>query len=619
MRLRNLGPLTCLVIALCSGATAQSTYLYVGNYGDNSVSGYAVNRSTGGLNAIANSPVAAGSNPGYVAIDPQCRFAYVSNISSQNVSAYSIDTNDGNLTPILGSPFVTSDAVPGYMWIDRMGKFLLIPMQGFGGNGSSVSVYAIDGDTGVITQVAGSPVNTGGIQPDSVTVDPTDRFVYIANTGTNTVSGFTLDPDTGTLTPIPGSPWPTSGNRPIVVRTDNTGRFVYVTNRSSISIFTIDQITGALSPISGSPVAVGFDLYHMAFDTTNKYMYVADNFDAVYGYSIDSTTGGLTALPGFPIRTDNPQGNAVFAVDPGGSLLYTSSFGGSNTVSAWKIDPDTGALTQLGRVPTGSFPGSIAVCTADAEGAMARVVGNNTYDGNQTVLGNVTANSFFGSGAGLTGVNAANLNGISGTSYARLDIDNSFAGNQSFNGAVAASAFSGNGAGLTNLSPASINAGTAGINITGTAQAAINAGNLGGIAPSSYARLDIRNSFAVPQHFTDVTVDSALFSNLTVSGPTTLGGGTVIIGHYSSLYTPSFPLLKPSTCASLNFSFPNTVDGDTVALGVPNSRMTGGGTLLYTAWISAANTVTIRVCNIDPGVKQTVATSGSIRVDVWRH
>jgi hypothetical protein len=47
--------------------------------------------------------------------------------------------------------------------------------------------------------------------------------------------------------------------------------------------------------------------------------------------------------------------------------------------------------------------------------------------------------------------------------------------------------------------------------------------------------------------------------------------------------------------------------------------MTGTGTLIYTAWVSAANTVTIRACNVNPKTAQTTAGSGSIRVDLWKH
>jgi hypothetical protein len=59
-----------------------------------------------------------------------------------------------------------------------------------------------------------------------------------------------------------------------------------------------------------------------------------------------------------------------------------------------------------------------------------------------------------------------------------------------------------------------------------------------------------------------------------------MGSGTPIVEHLSATFNPSFPGLKPSTCATANFTFTGASDGDTLALGVPNARMTGGGTIL---------------------------------------
>jgi hypothetical protein len=41
--------------------------------------------------------------------------------------------------------------------------------------------------------------------------------------------------------------------------------------------------------------------------------------------------------------------------------------------------------------------------------------------------------------------------------------------------------------------------------------------------------------------------------------------------------------------------------------------------LQYTAWVSAPNSILIRVCNLDPNTQWKTAVSGTIRVDVWKH
>jgi hypothetical protein len=150
-----------------------------------------------------------------------------------------------------------------------------------------------------------------------------------------------------------------------------------------------------------------------------------------------------------------------------------------------------------------------------------------------------------------------------------------------------------------------------------TAGTATNALELGGVVAANYARLDIGNSFTGNQA---VTGNVSVTGNSATTGTVTIGsGGTPISEHLSVLVNPSLPALLPFGCASANFTLTGAADGDTMALGVPNERMTGGGNLLYTGWVSAANTVTIRACNIDSLHPQKTAGSGAIRVDLWKH
>jgi hypothetical protein len=96
-------------------------------------------------------------------------------------------------------------------------------------------------------------------------------------------------------------------------------------------------------------------------------------------------------------------------------------------------------------------------------------------------------------------------------------------------------------------------------------------------------------------------------------------GGTPIKQHLSFLVNPSFPALMPFACATANATVTGVSDGNTIALGVPNARMNQGGHIVYTAWVSTANTVTIQACNIDSLDKQKAPGTGSIRIDVWMY
>lgn len=75
-----------------------------------------------------------------------------------------------------------------------------------------------------------------------------------------------------------------------------------------------------------------------------------------------------------------------------------------------------------------------------------------------------------------------------------------------------------------------------------------------------------------------------------------------------------FPSIGANSCESLSVTVAGAADGNEVALGVPNALGSLAG-VSWSAWVSAANTVTVRGCNatgratIDPApatVKVTV-------------
>jgi DNA-binding beta-propeller fold protein YncE len=66
--------------------------------------------------------------------------------------------------------------------------------------------------------IAGSPFATAGLGSASVAVDPTGKFVYVANFGVGNVSGYTIQPAFGSLTAVGGSPFAAgSGPRSVAV------------------------------------------------------------------------------------------------------------------------------------------------------------------------------------------------------------------------------------------------------------------------------------------------------------------------------------------------------------------------------------------------------------------
>src|SRR5438105_310329 len=56
---------------------------------------------------------------------------------------------------------------------------------------NNVSVSAVDAKTGALTAVPGSPFSAG-LRPSGLASDPTSRFLFVANAGSNDVSAYAI-------------------------------------------------------------------------------------------------------------------------------------------------------------------------------------------------------------------------------------------------------------------------------------------------------------------------------------------------------------------------------------------------------------------------------------------
>jgi 6-phosphogluconolactonase (cycloisomerase 2 family) len=385
----------------------SGAFAYVVNSASNNVSAFSIDPATGALTSVAGSPFGAGANPNSIVVDPSGAFAYVANVTSNNVSGYMIDPTTGALTAVAGSPFSAGSA-PSAVTIDPSGHFAYVANS----VSIDVSAFSINSATGALTALPGSPFATGaGMEIAGVTVDPSGKFLFVANFGSSSVSAFTISAS-GALAPVAGSPFPVdSGPRSIEV--DPAGKFAYVPNLASdevevfsigatgalniasrvrtrpqaaaialsmgtivvtytpkfayvanlvsndVSGFTIDVTSGALTPVAGSPFPAGSGPFGAVVDPFGKFVYVTNgnsvvpvtNGDTVSAYSIDANTGALVPVPGSPFARSGSQ-SGVPTVDPSGRFLYVPNFGAFN-VSAYSIDPTSGALAPI---PGSPFP-----------------------------------------------------------------------------------------------------------------------------------------------------------------------------------------------------------------------------------------------------------------------
>lgn len=195
--------------------------------------------------------------------------------------------------------------------------------------------------------------------PNSVTVDPSGQFVYLATMDAQgTILAYSIDPATGRLTPI-GSGIVT-GATPREIITDPSGEFVFVgnqhggpTSQGSVSAFQVDPLTGGLTEVPGSEFTNGQTVYEIGVDPTGRFVYTTNSTGHTAGFRVDRTTGALTNLPGSPY----PAGNVPFsiAVDPLGRFGYTMTGSSTAGIFGYAIDSTSGVLTQL---PGSPFAGA---------------------------------------------------------------------------------------------------------------------------------------------------------------------------------------------------------------------------------------------------------------------
>jgi 6-phosphogluconolactonase (cycloisomerase 2 family) len=323
------------------------------------VSMYTINPTTGALASVGPPVPTNDELTDSVSVDPSGKFVYATSsgdvwdIDFGSIVPFSINPTTGALTFTTGGIYGGGvNGTPEYfnsMAFDPSGKFAYAADGGgcpecggsFGGD-SSVSMYTVDSTTGALTSIGIIAAGTG---PDSVAVDPTGKFAYVANFGSNDVSMYTIDATTGALA---STGTIAAGTVPVTVAMDPAGNFVYVANYGSneISMYTINASTGVLTSIG--TISAGVATISVVVDPSGKFAYAVNfNSNDVSMYTINATTGALTSIG--TIATD--QHPTSIAVHPSGKFAYVTN-SASNDVSIYSIDGTTGALTLIGTIGT---------------------------------------------------------------------------------------------------------------------------------------------------------------------------------------------------------------------------------------------------------------------------
>ena len=359
-------------------------YAYTANneqgYGG-SISQYTIGPN-GALTPMFTAKISTGGNdPRYIAADPLGKYIYISNITSNTVSQFTIGP-DGALAPMSTPTVLMGDLTGGKLYypsgiaVNPTSQYAYVTLQQKG----ILNQYTIgaDGKLSALTPptVSSDTINASNA-PVSIAIDPSGKWAYVADGGSNTVSQYAVGAD-GTLSALTPFLVSTGGKTGSGTATDvkiastSSGEYVYVANYfdGTVAQFKIGA-DGTLSALSPLLVTAGTYALTIAVHPTGKFAYVAmmNSSDAtaaiavVAQFTIDQSTGKLLAMTP-PTVSAGGAGAASITVEASGKYAYATrgdTGWGSYSVAQYTIDQTTGALTLMknATVVAGYGPGGI--------------------------------------------------------------------------------------------------------------------------------------------------------------------------------------------------------------------------------------------------------------------
>jgi 6-phosphogluconolactonase len=176
----------------------QGRFFYVPCKGSDVVVAYRLDAKRGVLVEAARAVARPSAAPRHIDFHPRKALAYVINELDSTLTTYRQDPRSGALTPLQTIPSTPSDFT-GYstgaeISVDRAGRTVYVSNRGH----DSIGVFAIDPAHGTLS--ARQWVPTRGRTPRFFTLDPAQRFLYVANQDGRSIIGYRVGRD-GRLAP----------------------------------------------------------------------------------------------------------------------------------------------------------------------------------------------------------------------------------------------------------------------------------------------------------------------------------------------------------------------------------------------------------------------------------
>jgi 6-phosphogluconolactonase (cycloisomerase 2 family) len=292
-------------------------------------------------------------------------FAYVGSFTTEKrqargdgIHVYRVDPDSGAWTHVQHLGDLVN---PSYLALSPDKRFL----YAVHGDEDHATAFALDGGTGTARRI--NRASTGGRNGVRQAIDPSGRFMVVANYASGTLAVMAIIPD-GSLkdhhqiVELEGERGPhrtqQTGPLPHDVVFDPSGRFVLIPDKGldRVFVFRFDPALGRLSPRPGSVATrPGAGPRHLAFHSQLPVVWVLNELDStVTTYRWNAATGALApvqVITTLPTSFTGYSTTAEIAVAQDGRFVYASNRG-HDSVTIFAADAEGGLLSHAGWEPT---------------------------------------------------------------------------------------------------------------------------------------------------------------------------------------------------------------------------------------------------------------------------
>lgn len=260
-----------------------------------------------------NKKSSGGFRPSHGAVDNKGKYLVVPNYRSDNIVAFNLndDGSLGDMASHVGKPLKTESwrarpwDKPHIALFSGNGRYVVVAEI----NRDRLMVYRFNDENGALEYHSEERTKkTSG--PRHISFHPSYQYVYSSDEESSTVTAFSWDEQGGMLKrlqTIKSIPYTLNNdNDPSHIEVDPTGRFLYMANRghNSIAMYSIDQNDGTLSFLGNFPLRA--ESWCFQIDPSGRWLLVANiSTDNVVSLKIDQNTG-LLFRSGHEIKIPTP-------------------------------------------------------------------------------------------------------------------------------------------------------------------------------------------------------------------------------------------------------------------------------------------------------------------------